>query len=585
MNAPGTARDVRTAAILVVDDEPANLQLLQEVLADEGYENVVCTQDPRDALERFADLAPDLLLLDLHMPHMDGFEVMRRLRETHAGGGYFPILVLTADITAQVKLRALAGGASDFLTKPLDAVEVTLRIRNLLHTRFLHLEQAAARQRAEDAGRRAAFLAEASRVLSLSFDWRTLLATVARLGVPQLADSFVVELGDGDAPPARVAAAHVDPEREALLHAHPHAWGGALPLSHPRAAEWTGGQFVLMADVEAELGPDPCADEAERELLRALAPRSVASVPLVAAGRVLGSVTLATAGPRPALDTHDLDLAEELARRVMGAVEKAQLYHDALAATRARDEILSVVAHDLRNPLNTIRMAAQLLAEDAAPEQRKPLDTVLRISERMNQLIQDLLEVTRIAGGKLALDARDESIRGVLAEAAGMLSPLAQARGIAFAHEVEGGITPVRMDAARVLQVVSNLVGNAIKFTPSGGRISLRCTAAGGEVRVAVQDTGPGIPASQVPHVFGRFWQAGAGDRRGVGLGLSIARGIVEAHGGRIWVESVEGAGSTFVFTLPYARRTAETPGAADPVSIDLPTTLRIADTSEVELA
>ncbi|CAA9314023.1 MAG: Phytochrome, two-component sensor histidine kinase [uncultured Gemmatimonadetes bacterium] len=539
------------ASILVVDDEMANLHLLEEFLKFDGFGNVALTTDPRRVPEMFEERRPDILLLDLHMPHLDGFSVMRQLRSTLPPGDYFPILVLTADVTSETKLRALSEGASDFLTKPLDAVEVVLRIRNLLATRFLHLQERAARARAEAAGTRAAYLAEASRVLSSSFDYRTMLSTVARLAVPKLADYVVVELADAEGRPERVAYAHADPEMEALLAGEVGLWGGAIPRGHPLVRGCTEGQFVLVSDVASALGEDAGDDEAQRSLLRTLAPRSVASVPLAAAGEVLGDVTLVTSTSGRTLDSDDLALAEELARRVMVAVEHAQLYHDALQATRARDEILGVVAHDLRNPLSTVRMAAQLLADDVAPAHRKPLDTLLRTTERMNQLIQDLLEVTRIESGKLALELHTESAGGVLREAVAMLAPLAQARSITFDAQLPADLPRVPLDAARILQVISNLVGNALKFTPAGGRVTLGAEVIPGEVRVSVADTGPGIPADQIPRVFGRFWQAGKSDRRGIGLGLSIARGIVEGHGGRIWVESVEGQGATFFFTIP----------------------------------
>jgi signal transduction histidine kinase len=265
----------------------------------------------------------------------------------------------------------------------------------------------------------------------------------------------------------------------------------------------------------------------------------------------MGGVTLVTAGSGRTLDADDLGLAEELARRIMVAVEHAQLYHDALQATRARDEILGVVAHDLRNPLSTIRMAAQLMADDVAPAHRKPMDMMLRTTERMNQLIQDLLEVTRMESGKLALDLSTESPGAVLREASAMMAPLAAARSITFEAQIADALPRIPLDSSRVLQVISNLVGNAVKFTPAGGRITLGAQLLADELRISVADTGPGIPADQIPRVFGRFWQAGKTDRRGIGLGLSIARGIVEAHGGRIWVESVEGEGATFLFTLP----------------------------------
>jgi signal transduction histidine kinase len=171
----------------------------------------------------------------------------------------------------------------------------------------------------------------------------------------------------------------------------------------------------------------------------------------------------------------------------------------------------------------------------------------------MSRLIQDLLDVKRMEQGRLAVDPRAQTIGAIVQDAIEMLRPLAEAQGLALEEEIPADLPKVLADPPRVQQVLSNLVGNAIKFTPRGGRIMLRVRPDAAEVSVAVIDTGPGISADQLPHIFGRFWQASRSDKRGIGLGLAIARGIVEAHRGRIWVESRVGEGSAFYFTLPVA--------------------------------
>jgi signal transduction histidine kinase len=249
----------------------------------------------------------------------------------------------------------------------------------------------------------------------------------------------------------------------------------------------------------------------------------------------------------------DLALAEELARRAALAVENARLYHEAQLATRARDQMLGIVAHDLRNPLNTILMASELLEELLAPDAQKSrqVKMVRRAGKQMNHLIQDLLDVKRIENGRLAVEPRAVRAIALLNEAVEMLRSLATARGLDLALEPTDELPMVKADAQRIHQVFSNLIGNAIKFTPRGGRISVSGRHRGNDVHMGVTDTGPGIPAEQIPHVFGQFWQATGADRRGIGLGLAIAKGIVEAHEGRIWVESTLGEGSSFYFTLP----------------------------------
>lgn len=224
-------------------------------------------------------------------------------------------------------------------------------------------------------------------------------------------------------------------------------------------------------------------------------------------------------------------------------------------AARVREEILAVVAHDLRNPLNTLHMGCSLLLDVTTtaeqPAERKQLKMMHRAGQSMKRLIQDLLDASRIEHGRLPVERQPEVMTVILDEAVQLLRPLAEAEGIHLVHETGAELPTVLVDPARIHQVLSNLVGNAIKFTPRGGRITLRAQSDGRDVRVAVIDTGPGIAAEQLPHIFCQFWQGERTDTRGIGLGLAIAKGIIQAHGGRIWVESRLGAGSEFFFTLP----------------------------------
>jgi signal transduction histidine kinase len=189
-------------------------------------------------------------------------------------------------------------------------------------------------------------------------------------------------------------------------------------------------------------------------------------------------------------------------------------------------------------------------------QERRQQEIVRRAADRMNRMIQDLLDVKRMESGRLTIDATPELPTTLINDTIDMLRPLATGSTIRLESNVEEDLPPVLADAARIQQVLSNLVGNAVKFTPRDGRITVCAERIDGEVRFGVIDTGPGIPAEQLPHIFGRFWQAQASDRRGIGLGLAIAKGIVEAHNGRIWVESHVGLGSTFYFTLPAAPNT-----------------------------
>ena len=243
-------------------------------------------------------------------------------------------------------------------------------------------------------------------------------------------------------------------------------------------------------------------------------------------------------------------VTDEVARTTL-----SRMYKEAEETIDAREQVLKIVSHDLRNPLHTISMCASLLLDlPLQPQDQGPhLQRIKRAGERMNRLVQDLLDVAKLEAGRVGIDARELQVAPLVREAHEMLAPLAAEKSIRLEYAVAETLPAVTADGGRVLQVLSNLVGNAVKFTPKDGRIVIRADAAPGGVRFSVADTGPGIPQEQLGKLFGRFWQGNPADRRGIGLGLSIAKGIVDAHGGRIWVESRVGEGTTFYFTLGTA--------------------------------
>lgn len=243
-------------------------------------------------------------------------------------------------------------------------------------------------------------------------------------------------------------------------------------------------------------------------------------------------------------------VTDEVARATLSS-----MYKEAEETIDAREQVLKIVSHDLRNPLHTISMCASLLLDVpmAPSDQGGHLQRIKRAGERMNRLVQDLLDVAKLEAGRVGIDAREVQVGPLVREAHEMLAPLAAEKSIRLEYAASEALPAVTADGGRVLQVLSNLVGNAVKFTPKGGRIVIRADPAPGGVRFSVSDTGPGIPQEQLGKLFGRFWQGNPADRRGIGLGLTIAKGIVDAHGGRIWVESRVGEGTTFYFTLGTA--------------------------------
>jgi signal transduction histidine kinase len=221
------------------------------------------------------------------------------------------------------------------------------------------------------------------------------------------------------------------------------------------------------------------------------------------------------------------------------------------SATRRRDEVLGIVAHDLRNHLNTIRASSKvaLVMGDRSP--RRPIETIERVSVRMERLIRDLLDVSAIECGTLAVDPAPVRPAEVLAEAVDAHTATSAELGIGLNVDCDGELPEIAADFQRLLQILGNLLGNAMKFTPRGGHIVVGASQAAGEVIFRVSDTGRGIPLDQLPHLFSRFSRRRARSQDGVGLGLTICKAIVDAHGGRIWVDSGVGRGTTVWFTMP----------------------------------
>jgi len=247
---------------------------------------------------------------------------------------------------------------------------------------------------------------------------------------------------------------------------------------------------------------------------------------------------------------------------VLRDITARQRVEDALhKAIQARDDMMGIVSHDLRNPANAVKMLAQgiLRSGDAGSLPAHVVEGVQvmqQAAEQMDALIQDLLDITRIDGGRLRVSPRAVDAASLVTTSIEAMRPLADAGGVALSAEPVPAMPPLRADPDRLRQLLSNLIGNAIKFTPAGGAVTVQVAQSAEGVAFSVHDTGAGIPAAQLPFVFDRFFQISAlgragGARHGAGLGLPISRGIVEAHGGRIWIESAPGAGTTVRFVLP----------------------------------
>lgn len=379
-----------------------------------------------------------------------------------------------------------------------------------------------------------------------------LLARVLEIVVDSArVDVAVVRLREGDRLRSRVS---MGLEEEI-------AAGFSLPVAEglPAGAGETDGSPALVS-VEAD---SPCVSE----FMRKRGVRGVHCLPLLHAGELVGIVYLGASQQGDWSDA-DRELMGLLALRAAAAVVR-QAEVDALRqGIRAREDVLGIVAHDLRNPINVIALAASTLLQRLPDSSaRRPAERIIRGVQRADRLIQGLLEIDAIEGGRFAITTRRVETANMILAAIESQQSLAADASIIISTDISPELPPVEADEERILEVLENLVGNAIKFTSPGGSLTVGASARPNEILFWVKDSGAGIPAGALPHLFDRFWQARKKDRRGTGLGLSICKAIVEAHGGRIWPETQTGEGTTMFFTVPAVAR-ATKPAAVEAANI-----------------
>jgi signal transduction histidine kinase/PAS domain-containing protein len=405
------------------------------------------------------------------------------------------------------------------------------------------------------------FLGDASTALGASMDIEAVMQSVAELATRSIADccAIVAYARGGRGAPAGDAGRAAPGAINMLAFAsagqgHP----GLDAVAHACAAALVGGDKPILIDTT---GPEPPSFLHGAE---SFGIRSLLAVPLIQRGQPIGMIVLASMTETHAYQASDLSAAAELGHRASATIDNVRLYDEAQEALRAREDLLAIVSHDLRNPLGVVLASSALLLKSSLPPEkeeraRRQVEAIQRAGNRMNRLIKDLLDFASIQGGRLSVNPRVQRAGDIVTEVLEALEPLAAPKGLRLTHETAADLQ-VSCDHDRVVQLFSNVVGNAIKFSPDGATIVVSAAPDGKLVRFAVADAGPGIPPDELPHVFDRYYQAQRKNRDGIGLGLAIARGIAEAHGGRIWVESPvpasgtpEAPGSVFYFTLPGA--------------------------------
>ncbi|MDQ3265430.1 MAG: ATP-binding protein [Myxococcota bacterium] len=412
-----------------------------------------------------------------------------------------------------------------------------------------------ARRSAERSARRASFLSQASRKLAGSLDFTTTMQTISQVAIPRFTDACALFLLEGGNL-KQVVAAHRDPSikrtMDQLFGRYPPDPTARVGMGHVARS----GESFLFEEVPDSLLRRLARTPEHLQLLRSLKMKSYLAVPLEAHGSVLGVLACATVRRRR-FDASDLRTAEELGRRSAAALEHARLFRQARKAVQLREDFLTIAAHELRTPLTPLKILLGSLESRLTQGGPPPLSLVRRAQRsvgRLTALVNDLLDVTQLVEGRLELHPEPISLGELLGE----LVEDYQVGDPTHRFETEGLAQSlnIRADPGRIVQVVANLLDNAIKYSPEGSRVRVSLWPQGQEAVFSVSDQGIGIPPGQQVEIFGRFSKATTAPITrygGLGLGLYICKTVVERHGGRIWVDSVEGQGATFSVSLPLA--------------------------------
>jgi signal transduction histidine kinase len=533
-------------SILIVDDSPDKLVALESILRDVPT-TIVTARSGREALRQLLHADFAVILLDVRMPGMDGFETAALIRE-RPRSAQTPIIFITAFGDETHVARGYSLRAVDYILTPV--------VPDVLRTKvsvFVDLFRAAAQVHRQ---------AESLRLRA---------AQLHRLTAASLAIH---------------AAPTVDTMLEAVARSARDLFDAACAVATARFDERRTLRVVSAApgfdDPESDLASTLVVARGVRPHRNTRGSREVLVAPLVTReGRNIGAIDVTRPGPAPFSD-EDEDLLVQLARMIAIAIENV-LFAEAREANRLKDEFIATVSHELRTPLNALRSWAWILRGGAvSPEKMaRAAEAIERNVVAQARIVDDLLDVSRIVTGKLRLNSRVVVLGPIIENAIEAFAGAAAAKGIAVRSFVDPAAGAVLGDPERLQQVVWNLLSNAMKFTPQGGRVDVFLDRVGADVRVRVVDSGQGIAPDFLPHVFERFRQADASSTRrtgGLGLGLAIVRHLVELHGGRVDVASPgEGLGATFCFTLPAApaaenaTETIALLASAEPIDVKAP--------------
>lgn len=567
-----------TPRILIIDDDAGMLQALPEILLRQiSGSKVDAVNSPTQGLERVAATDYDAIISDIRMPGMDGLTLLSKIRNIRPNT---PILLMTADDDRELVLHALRGGAYDFVQKPVNTDYVVVSLQRAIQMRQLSRQVAEQKtalerhaeelersvERAVDeqkaAQRRLSFLAEASTLLASSLDYQTTLSRVARLAVLYLADVCIVDITGENGRLDCVAVAHINRAQEKLVKQLRERYQASDDLQYPPLDVIRSGQAILHPEISDAMLNGFALDKEHLRVFRELHPQTLMMVPLRSGEKTLGVLTFGLIKGQRRYGPDDLALAEDLTRRAALAVDNARLYEEAQQALQVRDQFLSIAAHELKTPMTSILGVAQLLLRHAEREnqsdsrEKRRLKLLIEQTHRLNRLVASLLDLSRLEAGQLTIEQKSLDLSSLTRRLTDELALSIET------HEIEYHGSPqavmVRGDEMRLEQVLQNLLQNAIKYSPAGGKIELRVAEQDDQAVITVTDRGIGIPSDAIPYLFNRFYRAdnpGAQQISGIGLGLYVVKQIINLHEGSVTVVSTPGEGSTFTVRLPLLRQ------------------------------
>lgn len=562
--------------ILVVDDLPEKLLVYETVL--EGPDlNIITARSGPEALREVLKHEFAVILLDVSMPGMDGFETAQLIRQRKRSSNT-PIIFLTS-FTDEVRMaQGYASGAVDYIATPVvpeilrAKVQVFVELFRMRRQSAVQAEERARRTVAEEAAERLAFLADAGKEMMRSLEFDPMLRTIAGVPVPFLADLSTLCLLDeaGKATRMECVWTHALPDgsmRKESASVCPYPW-----LAEAFERTIANDHVMELQDLPASI-PNGTEDPAPWPEIHG---GCALVVPLIVRNKVHGALALVRQHATPGYPPIAVALAKELASRAAIMLENALLVHGIQEADHRKDEFLGMLAHELRNPLAPLRNAVHILdlvePKDGTMEQAR--DVIDRQVTHMTRLVDDLLDATRIARGKILLRKEHCDITAIVRQTAADYRSIFDASGLNFKVQVPTGPLHINGDPTRLAQAVGNLLHNAHKFTDPGGSVTLRLqvTGPGRMAEITVEDTGVGIEPAMLPYVFDVFRQAEQGldrSRGGLGLGLTLVKGLVEMHGGSVDVQrSRPGQGTVFKVCLPLEEPAPSRPKSKDDTSL-----------------